>query len=115
MMRIACLGQPALRDSRCAGRSLVCKRRTQFSQPVTAHFGDANLELNLRHVLDRRSQHVYVLKPAASTTLWACAAVLGSETLPDITTEPFAWLRRMSSFGNSVRICESISERLART
>ena len=56
-----------------------------------------------------------VLKPAAWTTLVDLRGVFGSATLPEITTEPFAWLRRISSFGNSARICESISERLART
>ena len=56
-----------------------------------------------------------VLNPAASTTLCTCVAVVAFRTLPEITTEPLAWLKRTSSFGNSARICESISERFART
>src|SRR5260221_10329099 len=56
-----------------------------------------------------------VLKPAACTTASAWAATLGSLTVPERTTEPFAWLRRMSSFGNRARICESISDRFVRT
>ena len=43
------------------------------------------------------------LKFAASTTLCTCADVAAFDTLPESTTDPLAWLRRMSSFGNNAR------------